>query len=73
MVKQIIPYFTLFNGGGKGVMMQLIFQLLHLKLSGEKAMGIRLLVCFMTKRKTFFTFHVVFRMGIRHGARKKTY
>ena len=53
--------FTLFNGGGKGVMMQLIFQLLLPETKWGKSNGNKIIGMFYDQRKNLhsFTFHVV--------------
>ncbi len=53
--------FTLFNGGGKGVMMQLIFQLLLPETKWGKNHGNKVISMFYDQRNNLnpFTFHVV--------------
>ncbi|TCP94638.1 chromosome segregation ATPase [Serpentinicella alkaliphila] len=53
--------FTLFNGGGKGVMMQLIFQLLLPETKWGKNNGNKVISMFYDQRNNLhpFTFHVV--------------
>ncbi len=53
--------FTLLNGGGKGVMMQLIFQLLLPETKWGKENGNKIISMFYDKRNNLapFTFHVV--------------
>ncbi len=53
--------FTLFNGGGKGVMMQLIFQLLLPGTKWGKSNGNKVIGMFYDQRNNLqsFTFHVV--------------